>query len=269
MPSPSPSNVSATLINSIEDNHTPSSWYSPLIRVYQTDGQNTSELGDIANDLGIMMDNILALTGYKIEIYETDITGYLECIANTGCNPYQYGRDVVYELGHWKDGGGNVFIHPNDNNDSANEGGTYSGTDYNNHVSMPYEYNGPRYGPISIKGSETRDSYCRNRGVYWAPGHELGHQFCAPTSSWNSDYGTYFCGDDNGRKSHYLADNVTPCRDARSFNLEHHTIMAQYDRYSDCGDCTDSAAPDYASLMTSSCFDEATDDCISYVKNNF
>lgn len=268
MPLPIPSNVSASLIYSTEDSYNASSWYDPLVRVYQTDGQGTSELKDVADDLAITMNLIDPLNGYRVEVYETDISGFLDCLHDSNCDPYQYGRDAVWGLCHWMDGGGNIFIHPNDDGDSANEGRTFGGANHNNHISMPKKYNEPRFGPISIKGSETRDSHCRDRGIYWAPAHEMGHQFVSPTAWWNDDYGTSSCDDDNERNSHYFATNLFPCSSASDSSIDHHTIMSQFDRHSDCGDCSSSSAPESASLESSTCFDNATDDCISQAKNN-
>lgn len=261
-----PSDVSASLYDSQESNYSQSSYQTALVRIYQTDGHGMSELQTVMSDVASFVDQISPLDGWRVELYETNISGFFDCLDSDGCDPYLHGREYVYELGHHEDGGGNVFIHPNPDGDGANEGGTFGGPRHDNYITMP-SYNTPDRGPISIKGSETRHSYCEGRGVYWAACHELGHQFLGSSDWWSSDYGTDSCGD-SGRDSHYLATNVYPCYDAYSYDLKHHTIMGQYQYLTECGQCSDSASPDYASLNSSTCFDDATQDCINYAENN-
>lgn len=266
MPSPDPSNVSVTPQNDVSSNYNSSSWNDILVRVYQTDG--VGAIDTIMYDFDIFLDNIETVDGHRIEAYNTDITGFEDCLLND-CDPYQYGRDVVFETDHWKDGGGNVFIHPNDSGGSE-EGGTFGGTSHNNHIAMPCKYSNEFKGPISIKGHDApKDDKCEDRSMHYGACHELAHQLHSSTDYWDSSYGCspYFndCVDGSGfdYDPHYLADVIATCDGG-----DHHSVMGGNTEFTSCGQCKSSKSGFYPKFDVSSCHNNAIGDCIDYVKNS-
>jgi len=225
------------------------------------------ELSTVADDIASFLSQIDVLDGYKVQTFNTNISDMENCLTNDDCNQYSYCRDVLTNLSGINKGG-TLFVHPNDTG-GDNEGGTLGGVQHQNYVCSPNQWNDPQKAPVSIKGSDTLYSYCKGRGVYWAPVHEVAHQVHGATDWWDDDFGTKDCGPKDKRQPHNLATITYSCFDAYSDNLGHHTIMGQYENITDCGDCSSTATPQYASLGTSSCYDDATEDAIAHAIYHF